>query len=58
LLRKKYARPSRLRSEDYKTRIPAQATIRDVAAILFAKQSTCEICIIDIVHFQNCARVR
>jgi len=40
------------RSEDYKTRIPTQATVRDVAAI-FAKRSACEICIIDIVHFRS-----
>jgi len=36
LLRKKYA-PRALPSEDYKTRIPTQATVRDVAVILFAK---------------------
>jgi len=35
-----------------------QATVRDVAAILFTKQFTCESienCIIDIVHFRKYA---
>lgn len=43
-------------SEDYKTGMPAQATVRDVAAILFAKQFACEaieICIINIVRFRS-----
>lgn len=50
--KRNYTNRARL-SEDYKTRISAQAMI---AVILFAKQFTCESienCIIDIVHFRS-----